>query len=370
MRGGVLDYSFNEFSIARQPGKNLVEDIPAMIRKHPLMNAYWEDKRARLEKITVPAYVVGSWTNALHSPGSMYGYSEIRSKDKWLRVHNTSEWVDYYTPENVDELRHFFDRYLKGVKNNWEKTSRVRLAILDPDNEDRVNRPEQDFPLPRTHCEKFFLAGASGTLSQQKPEGEAKTSYVADDGESKAVFICKFDKDTELTGYFKLKLWVQADGSDDMDLFTSVQKLDREGKAVPILTVNIKSLEQRKAMRQMFERDPEKAGMLFCRGFEGKLRVSRRKLDERRSMPFKPYLSHSIEQRLAGGKIVPVEIAINPLGMMWYAGEYLSLTVAGFQSTSVPVALPAEHLPVLRNKGKHIIYTGGKYDSHLLVPMV
>jgi len=31
----------------------------------------------------------------------------------------------------------------------------------------------------------------------------------------------------------KLKLWVQADGSDDMDLFVAIEKIDRAGYLVP-----------------------------------------------------------------------------------------------------------------------------------------
>ncbi|HJX03260.1 MAG TPA: CocE/NonD family hydrolase, partial [Dehalococcoidia bacterium] len=369
-RGGIIDYAFNEMMIARQPGKNRVEDIPAMIRKYPLMNSYWEDKRAKLEKIKVPAYVVGSWTNSLHSPGSMSGFAGISSRDKWLRVHNMAEWTDYYAQGNIEDLRRFFDYYLKGEQNGWGKTPRVRLSILDPDHEDKVNHPEKEFPLARTKYQKLFLDASNNTLSTAKPKHENMTGYTADDGQGKSVFTFKFDRNTELTGYFKLKLWVQTNNSNDMDLFVMVQKLDAEGKVVPILTASIQNPEQRKAMRQMYQQSPEKMGMLFSPGVAGKLRVSRREIDPRLSKPYQPYLTHRIEQLLKAGEIVPVEIAINPLGMVWYAGEYLSLTVSGFQRTTIPVSLPAEAFTTLRNKGEHIIHTGGKYDSHLLTPLI
>ena len=41
-------------------------------------------------------------------------------------------------------------------------------------------------------------------------------------------------KDTEITGYMKLRLWVEADGHDDMDMFVNIRKLDDEGKYLPI----------------------------------------------------------------------------------------------------------------------------------------
>jgi len=51
-------------------------------------------------------------------------------------------------------------------------------------------------------------------------------------------------------------------------------------------------------------------------------------------------------------------------------GEFgqLRLIVAGYNLTPVP--LPGIIPPELRNRGEHILRTGGKFDSHLLVPVV
>ena len=43
----------------------------------------------------------------------------------------------------------------------------------------------------------------------------------------------RFEERTELTGYMKLRLWVHAEGSDDMDMFVAIQKIDRTGDLVP-----------------------------------------------------------------------------------------------------------------------------------------
>src|SRR4030043_837076 len=163
-RGGIIDTTFNERVITRQPGNNGIEDIPAMMRKYPLMNPYWEDTGAKLEKIKIPTYAVASWTNVLHTPGTFTGFRRISSKEKWLRVHNSHEWPDYYVPENVDDLRKFFDHYLKGIKNDWKKTPRARISVLNPGGIDIVNRPEKDFPLPRTKYRKLFLDAGTGKL--------------------------------------------------------------------------------------------------------------------------------------------------------------------------------------------------------------
>ena len=42
------------------------------------------------QNIEVPAYVVASWTNPIHTHGTFRAYQLLRS-EKWLRVHDS--WV-------------------------------------------------------------------------------------------------------------------------------------------------------------------------------------------------------------------------------------------------------------------------------------
>ena len=84
--------------------------IVAMAEEHPFMDAYWEDKVARLERIDVPAYITAGWNTALHSRGSIDGFRGIASTQKWLVAHREFEWPYFYTPENLEDLRRFFDR--------------------------------------------------------------------------------------------------------------------------------------------------------------------------------------------------------------------------------------------------------------------
>lgn len=345
LKGGIPNVGFNEMSVAGMRGKNRVEDVPYMVQKYPLMNPYWEDKSAKLENITVPAYIVASWTNSLHSLGTLEGFRRISSKEKWLRVHNTNEWYDYYTPENVEDLRRFFDYYLKGVENEWPKTPRVRLCILDPGGTDIINRPENEWPLARTQYRKLFLNAATGTLSFNPVPKESFVKYQADDGKSKADFTITFNEDIEITGYLKLHLWVEAEGATDMDLFALVQKLDAKGNPLT-----------------------QPTGPFPYLGPTGWLRVSHRELDPDRSTPWRPYHTHRKEQLLKPGEIVSCDILIWPTGMLWHKGQKLRLTIAGFNP--VPPHRPETPGPKTRNQGYHIIYTGGKFDSYLQIPTV
>jgi predicted acyl esterase len=171
--GGVPEVGFNGRGRAYGPERG--ENILAMIRKHPLMNGYWEDKLAQVENIEIPAYVVASW-NPLHTHGTFSAYRRLPSRNKWLRVHNTQEWPDYYSSDNVDDLRRFFDHYLKSIRNGWETTPRVRLSVLDPGGNDQVNRIENEFPLARTQSAKLYLDAATGILSPDPMEKETLTN--------------------------------------------------------------------------------------------------------------------------------------------------------------------------------------------------
>jgi predicted acyl esterase len=89
VRGGIPDTKFHEQDItAFIYGENDTEDLAANIDRYPLVNAYWADKRPALADITIPAYVVASWTSAIHPHGTLQGFREISSEHKWLRVHN------------------------------------------------------------------------------------------------------------------------------------------------------------------------------------------------------------------------------------------------------------------------------------------
>lgn len=61
-------------------------------------------------------------------------------------MENTSEWPDYNDEDNVEDLKEFFDCYLKGVDNDWKETPTVRLAVLDPGHQDTVGRTETSWP--------------------------------------------------------------------------------------------------------------------------------------------------------------------------------------------------------------------------------
>jgi len=81
----------------------------------------------------------------------------MASEQKWLRIHNTQEWPDYYDEANIEDLRCFFDHYLKDVDNSWEQTPRVRYSVLDLQGGDEVAVPAGAFPPDDVTAQRFYL---------------------------------------------------------------------------------------------------------------------------------------------------------------------------------------------------------------------
>lgn len=381
-RGGIPTPEFPEMiaeTFASNGGR--LEDQPRMIVEKPFMCDYWQDKAAKIENIHIPAYVVASYTNSVHTHGSFAGFRRLGTSEKWLRVHNTNEWYDYYTPENVEDLRRFFDRYLKGIENGWEETPRVRLSVLNPGGQDIVNRTEDEFPLARTQYRRLYLSASEGTLTPSLPESTATDTYVSEDTNSSVSYRLCMEKPTEITGYMKLHLWVSAPDHDDMDLAVKVEKLSKDGKSLP-----------------------DQAGNLIAA--TGFLRVSMRRLDEQRTTEAEPYYTFTAEQKLKKDEIVPVEIEIWPMGLYFNEGEILQLTVGAYKPAQASIPFGSAHItipkegytympgtetemqtlggnemecadrsevivsPVTHNKGRHCIHAGGQYDSYLYIPEI
>jgi hypothetical protein len=188
-------------------------------------------------------------------------------------------------------------------------------------------------------------------MTMPRPE-RSQVRYRVDDINDKtqrATFDYQFRHTTELTGHMKLKLWVEADGSDDMDLFVAIEKLDRKGYIV---------------FFPFFGNHDDGPVAL------GWLRVSHRELDEEKSTPYQPVHLHQREIKLKPKEIVPVEIEIWPSSTLFHAGETLRVVVQGSDIYAYPTERHTNEHRSTVNKGEHIVHTGGKYDSHLLIPII
>src|SRR5207248_2735324 len=128
--GGIPETSFWPYIWGRWGASvTEIEDLAAETAAHPFYDAFWRSKTANLERITVPAFVVASWSDqGLHTRGTLEGFRRISSPHKWLDVHGRKKWAYYYDPESVARQRVFFDHFLKGLDTAIEDWPRVRMA--------------------------------------------------------------------------------------------------------------------------------------------------------------------------------------------------------------------------------------------------
>jgi len=362
--GGVSEFNFPNFwwNTEVKPVLNGTEQdfeqaegcLPIdYLKNHPFYDDFWKAKAAKLEEITVPMLVCGSFQDhGLHTMGSFRAFEKAKSKHKWLYTHRTGKWVSYYSHEVMKMTRDFMDCFLKDdTSNGFLDTPSVRLEVRSSLDVIHNIRYENEWPIARTQYAKLHLGESQQSLSLENPEEPMEVVYSAKNG--KATFNFKFNKDTELSGYMKLRIWVESRPvkagdipANDMVLFVAVNKLNLSGQTVH------------------FNGAAGNSKDMVTRGF---CKVSRRELDPAESTEWHPVQKGTSEKLLEPGEVVPVDVEMYPSSTFFTPGEILQLIVA---SEEIIPSLPFKKTAEDCNHGKHVIHFGGEYDSYLLVPEI
>jgi predicted acyl esterase len=322
------------------------------LKDYPFYDEFWHQKAAKLEEITVPMLVCASFSDhGLHTMGSFRAFEKAKSKYKWVYTHRTGKWVSYYSPEVQNMTKDFMDCFLKDdTSSGFLDTPPVRLEVRSSRDEIHEVRYENEWPIACTQYTKLYLSGQPESLASEKPEQPMEMVYPAQNGNG--LFNFMFTEDTELSGYMKLRVWVEARpgkagqiSPEDMAMFIAVNKLDHNGNSVHFNgSVGNK--------RDMVTR--------------GNCRVSRRDLDPDESTEWHPVLMGTSEQKLKAGEVVSVDIELYPSSTFFSVGETLQLIIASNEI----IPSPPYRKDVSYNHGKHVLHFGGDHDSHLLVPKI
>ncbi|MQA08916.1 MAG: CocE/NonD family hydrolase [Pseudonocardiaceae bacterium] len=320
------------------------EDTYANIKAHPLMHDYYRHKYGELSRITVPAYVVASWSDhGLHSRGTLDAFELMSSEQKWLEVHGQKKWRYFYLPESVARQRAFFDHFLLDQDSGLQSWPRVRMEIRDRPGISHV-RGDLPWPVPLTWATRLYLGVGRDCLAVASPEERSGRTFDPRTEQFDAAFT--FSEDTTVVGPMRLRLWLAVEHGTDADVFVAVRKFDRAGTEVGF------------PFNALFDDGPVALGWL---------RASHRALDEQASTELRPVHMHEREESIVAGKPVPLDIELWPSGTVFHAGERLTVTVLGrdFVSRSVDPASPVIRHEDLRNEGNWTIFSGGEYDSYL-----
>jgi uncharacterized protein len=332
--------------------------------RHNLDGDWYRGRQARWEDIKVPFLSAGNWSGmGLHLRGNSEAYLRSPLRHKRLRIHAGTHIHPYHSEDGRRDQLRWFDYWLKGIKNGVLREPPVKLQIRKGGVDNYEWRHEREWPLERTRWTKMYL-DADGNLVDAKPRksraieysaaamtkmglatGTFSASTEAGATASGATFLtAPFRHATEITGPLALSIWVSST-TRDMDVFVTLRNIGPDGKDV---------LE----IGQQGQLVPVAKGWL---------RASQRKLDPARSLPYRPYHCHDERQWLKPGEPVDLLVEIWPTSMVFAKGHRLRLDIQprdGFGSA------PYTHYNSDYNSGRNTLHIGGRFDSHLLLPVI
>ena len=278
------------------------------IRAHPLEDDYHRGRSPVWPKVKTPFLSSANWGGQpLHPRGNFEGFYRAAAKDKWLEVHGIEHWTHFYTDYGRKLQLRFFDHFLHGKNNGWDRQPRVQLQVRHIDK--FVERHENEWPLKNTQWQKVYLDPADQSLCAQKPKGRAgKASSISFDamGDGVTFLTSPAPYDFEITGPSSLKLFVSS-STRDADIFVVMRVFSPELKEV----VFQGAIDPHTPVAQ------------------GWLRASHRKLDKKLSTPWRPYHTHDKEQPLKKGEVVEFDIEIWPTSIVVPKGYRVGLSIRG-----------------------------------------
>ncbi|CZR52804.1 probable acyl esterases [Phialocephala subalpina] len=375
VRGGIFDAGLFNFIIKTNiQGNFAIEDFKAMYTRAPKADsAYWKDKRADIEEIQIPTFISASYTSFVHTMGSIRGWMQVDTPHKWFRICPWQEWYDIWNcPDSTHELALFFDHFLNGKQNDFEKTPRVRISLLKFNADPIYDIVEGDYPIPRTEYKKMFFQ-STGKLDWTPESESSVVSYNSEKYLDCASFTYTFGETSRLAGLPKAVLYMSTPNSNDMNIYAIIRKLDRNGKALLNLNIPWSSIAAQGAFPDRIEDIPKKNlnNLMFHSGSMGILRASRRHVDEKRSIHENyPFHTHDRDEYVTPGEVVKLEIGIWAMGVEYEEGESVRVEVHG-QSPLLRGEFPVENpFPELASKGTHRVHVGGEEGSYVVLPFV
>jgi predicted acyl esterase len=279
-------------------------DFGAQIRSHPLDDDYHKDRSPVFDRITAPLLTAGNWGGqGLHLRGNTEGYVRAASEQKWLEMHGEEHWTHFYTDYGREQQLRFFDHFLKGEDNGWDRQPPVQLRVRRP-GERFETRHEADWPIPRTHWTEFNL-GVDGSLAEGDASADGSMDFDAA-GEGVTFRSASLETETEITGPLSLRLAVSST-TVDADIFAVLRVFDATGGEVTFQG----ALDPHTPIAQ------------------GWLRASHRALDADLSEPWRPYHPHDRVEPLVPGEIYDLHIELWPTSIIIPAGYTIALSIRG-----------------------------------------
>jgi predicted acyl esterase len=340
--------------------QNRIDPVQAWV-SHPYDGAYYHERTPDGSRIAVPLLCVANWED-----WSTVGYMAAASKSKWLRIETGDHLTPFYSEESFELQKRFFDHFLKGAKDGWDKEPPVSVQFRRPDGTSW--KTDTAWPLPETQWTRYYLDAGGGKMGPDRNGSAATEKSYASMGDGLIFKTEPFNEDVEFTGPVAVKLWVRS-STADMDIFAALHLIDPEGREITF-TGNT---------------DPHVPVDL------GFLRVSRRAVDPTKSTSYDSYHLQTESEPMVPGQIYEVDVNFAwPTSVVVSKGYQLALSIRGkdwqYPPNAEIVSSKDYELPFSTNPGlffaahpnrdpalyggTNTVATGAGQSSYLLLPLI
>jgi predicted acyl esterase len=344
--GGVLENGFSKlWSWLTGREARIRTSLYEAILEHPERDDWYQARTPKIEDIQVPLLVCGSFSDhLLHTRGSFEVFRRAGSRQKWLYTHRDGKWCAYYSEDATRTRMRFFDHFLKGLENGWDRQAPVRLAITEAGAEPAMVVAEDAWPPRDVTWNKLWLDAGTKTMrfDQTFAPAGAKVSLP----EGRISFLWTVPEDMDVIGPMALYLHLEVQGATDALLFAGLRKL-RDGAEVT------------------FEGSYGFSGDMMSKGWQ---RAAHRELAVELSTPEQPVYTHRGVEPLQDGEIVPIAIAMRPHATRLRQGEQLRLDMQGrwfYPKSKFRGQFPASYEKSA--KASCTFHTGGDAPAYLLL---
>lgn len=336
--------------------QNNLNSLAVQIPQHPNDDAWHHAHSIKnwVSNINVPVFATQAWQDEQTGGRAGYYYDQLDPNKTWLIASNGHHTIHQYSYGIMAQLQSFYDHYLKGIDNGFDKTPKVHIwhetdaAKLAPNSVTTLPK------LPvKVKAKEFHLAPGGLMLNDKETAAAGPgTSYsyplpAPNVIDSTGVF------DRTQTGGVTANTWtVSPDNPLGRAVFTTkplAKTFTSYGVSSADLWVSTTANDVDLQVT-MVEVRPDGQEQYVQRGW---LRASHRALDEQRSNALQPYHPHTAESLKDMTPGVPelLRVEMMPFSHVFRKGSSIRMYVEnpsmiglwGFQSILTPQTVTVHH---------------------------
>ena len=354
---------------AEGPPRHIPRDLSYDIGLHPTFDEFWESRAIAplLPQVDIPVFSIGVWAKLdLHLGGNILGWKAVRGP-KWLMITgapNAFEACAEFeaTPFHRDVLLPFYDRFLKGIDNGFERRPPVEAFVRNTGKMAAF----ATWPPPGAREVAYHLregkAGAVHSINDGRldiapsSEPEAATSYDYP-RENWAIGVVKLDERgpdalAEILTFTSppLEEPLTIAGPCELVLFLSSTATDTDVIA---------------RLTEVPATGPGGRPSVITKGW---LRASHRGIDPELSGPREPILVNRDPRKLTPGEIVELRVPLMHAAQTVARGSRLRVEIANGDSLFTDPIFSHTYTP---NKiGRDTIHHSAMHGSRLLLTVI